>query len=85
MKLRYGVPPGMAGCHTGVVGEYVVEGHVPAGDIERMLGERHAILGLAVPGMPIGSPGMEIAGIAPVPYDVIAFDASGFSYVFARR
>jgi len=85
IKRRYGVPPALASCHTGVVDGYVVEGHVPAEDIERLLAERPPVRGLAVPGMPIGSPGMEIAGIAPVPYDVIAFDEGGNTYVFAQR
>lgn len=62
---------------------YIVEGHVPAADIERMLAERPEIAGLAVPGMPIGSPGMEVQGMDPEPYDVIAFDKNGSTTVFA--
>ncbi len=62
---------------------YIVEGHVPAADIERMLTERPDIAGLAVPGMPVGAPGMEVQGMDPEPYDVIAFDTSGKTSVFA--
>ena len=62
---------------------YIVEGHVPAADVERMLEERPAITGIAVPGMPLGSPGMEVEGSAPQPFDVIAFDQSGNVEVFA--
>jgi hypothetical protein len=65
-----------------VVGGYVVEGHIPAAVIRRLLRERPAIVGIAVPGMPAGSPGMESP--APEPYDVIAFRASEKPYVFAR-
>ena len=59
LKRSHGVPPSMAACHTALVGGYVVEGHVPASDIQRLLNERPRVAGLAVPGMPMGSPGME--------------------------
>ena len=62
---------------------YVIEGHVPIAEIERLLAERPDIIGLAVPGMPVGSPGMEVEGAAPQPYNVIAFDKSGGTEVFA--
>lgn len=64
---------------------YIVEGHVPADVIERLLRERPEISGLAVPGMPVGSPGMEVPGRPAVPYEVIAFDVTGMTRVFARR
>ena len=85
MKQRYGVPPRLASCHTALIEGYVVEGHVPADVIDRMLRERPEIAGLAVPGMPIGSPGMEVPGRQPEPYQVIAFDLSGMARVFERR
>lgn len=71
-------------CHTAKVGNYTVEGHVPAADIKRMLKEKPAIAGLAAPGMPMGSPGMEQGG-AKEPYDVIAFKKDGTSTVFAKH
>ena len=76
------VPPELAGCHTAEVGGYVVEGHVPVEDVERLLAERPPISGIAVPGMPVGSPGMELPGIPGEAYQVIAFTADGGSYVF---
>ena len=83
VKARLGVPAELAACHTAEVGGYVVEGHVPASDIQRLLRERPQIRGLAVPGMPEGSPGME--GPHPEPYAVLAFDAQGRSSVFERH
>ena len=85
LKRKLGVPPKLSSCHTATVGGYVVEGHVPADVIDKLLRERPKILGLAVPGMPAGSPGMEAPGQAPEPYEVIAFDAKGATTVFARR
>lgn len=82
MRRRYAVPGSLASCHTAVVGGYAIEGHVPAADIKRLLRERPKITGLAVPGMVIGSPGMEQG--APQPYETLAFDAQG-SRVFARH
>jgi hypothetical protein len=72
----------LAACHTALVGGYVVEGHVPAADVRRLLRERPDIAGLTVPGMPIGSPGME--GPRPEPYEVLAFGSRGVS-VFAEH
>jgi hypothetical protein len=83
VKAEMGVPTALQSCHTVVVGNYLVEGHVPAADIKRMLSEKPAIRGLAVPGMPIGSPGME-QGPAQK-YEVIAFTAAGQRSVFARH
>ncbi|HYF61472.1 MAG TPA: DUF411 domain-containing protein [Herpetosiphonaceae bacterium] len=85
IKDRYAVPAALRSCHTAIVDGYVIEGHVPAADIERLLRERPAIAGLAVAGMPIGSPGMEVPGAQPVAYDVIAFDAAGGTSVFASH
>src|SRR5512132_3955381 len=77
---RRRVPEALRTCHTAMVGGYVVEGHVPAPVVKRLLRERPKIAGIAVPGMPPGSPGMESA--SPQPYDVIAFDAAGKTHVF---
>ena len=74
-RKRFGVPADLAACHTAEVDGYVLEGHVPAVAVRRLLEKRPAATGLAVPGMPVGSPGME--GGAPQPYDVILFGASG--------
>ena len=71
VKQQYGVPPELASCHTAIVGSYVIEGHVPALAIRRLLAERPDAKGLAVPGMPVGSPGME--GGTPQPYAVVLF------------
>ena len=83
IKSQNNVPPQLQSCHTAIVTGYVIEGHVPVAEIERLLAESPDITGLAVPGMPIGSPGMEVEGAAPQPYDVIAFDAAGNFEVFA--
>ncbi len=77
-----GVPADLSGCHTAKVAGYVVEGHVPAAAVHRLLAERPAVLGLAVPGMPLGSPGMEVAGQPAEPFDVVAFAADGGRFVF---
>jgi len=82
-KLKHGVPPQLSSCHTATVGGYVIEGHVPAADIRRLLKERPKVVGLTVPGMPEGSPGME--GPHPQHYDVLTFDADGRIAVFARH
>jgi hypothetical protein len=82
IKERVGVPYGMGSCHTAEVGGYFLEGHVPAADIARLLEERPKAKGLTVPGMPVGSPGMEIEGVAAQPYDVhlVAPDGSTSTY-----
>jgi hypothetical protein len=79
------VPTSARSCHTGTVAGYLVEGHVPADDIKRLLRERPKIVGIAVPGMPMGSPGMETPGGAVTPYDVVSFDTSGTTKVFASH
>jgi hypothetical protein len=85
LKRDRGVPPRLAACHTALVGDYVVEGHVPASDMKRMLAEKPAITGLAVPEMPIGSPGMEVPGRPAEPYDVVTFDRQGNTTTFSRH
>ncbi len=84
IKATHGIHSGLSSCHTALVDGYVVEGHVPADVIERMLTERPAIAGIAVPGMPVGSPGMEVPGQLPQRYEVLAFDPSGRTTVYAR-
>ena len=83
IKAKNGVPASLTSCHTATVGGYAIEGHVPADLILRILKERPAIAGLAVPGMPGGSPGMESA--PRVPYDVIAWDAAQATSLYAKR
>ena len=83
MKDEYGVPLRLRSCHTAKVGDYVVEGHVPADVVKRLLEERPEIAGLAVPGMPMGSPGME--GPRKDPYDVISFTRTGRTGIYASR
>ena len=85
LKRRAGIPPSLSSCHTAIVGDYVIEGHVPAADIARLLHERPRIAGLAVPGMPIGSPGMEVPGRPVQRYDVIAFERNGNAEVFSSH
>ncbi len=84
IKIDAGLTRELASCHTGIVDGYVVEGHVPAEDVARMLRERPDIAGIAVPGMPIGSPGMEV-GDRRDPYDVLAFDKDGNVTVYASH
>jgi len=83
VKQAHGVPGALHACHTAVVDGYVIEGHVPASDVHRLLETRPDVAGLAVPGMPIGSPGMEMPGAGVEPYEVLAFDAAGQTTVFA--
>lgn len=83
IKEEHSVPSSLYSCHTAIVDGYIIEGHVPIDAIEQLLSERPDVTGLAVPGMPIGSPGMEVEGNAPQPFDVIAFDAAGNTAVFA--
>ena len=81
VKVRLGVPQELAGCHTAEVDGYVIEGHVPASIIKRLLVERPAVKGLAVPGMPVGSPGMHVEGAEPEMFEVIAFGPSGHAVI----
>jgi hypothetical protein len=82
VRVAAGVPSDLAGCHTAKVEGYVVEGHVPVEAVRRLLAERPTILGLAVPGMPSGSPGMEVEGEPAEPFQVYAFAADGSRQVF---
>ncbi len=84
IESEAGVSNDLSSCHTAKVGGYVVEGHVPAADIQRMLKERPPIAGIAAPGMPTGAPGMEQGGRKD-PYDVIAFTKGGRRSVFAKH
>lgn len=85
LKDSLGVPAALRSCHTAVAGRYVIEGHVPAADIVRLLATKpKGVAGLAVPGMPAGSPGMETAGRRDR-YDVMAFGATGAARVFASH
>lgn len=84
VEREAGIGDDLVSCHTAKVGGYVVEGHVPAADIERMLKERPAIAGIAAPGMPMGSPGMEQGGRKDA-YNVIAFTKDGKKSVFAKH
>lgn len=83
IKTDLGVPRHLESCHTGVVNGYAVEGHVPADVIVRLLRERPKVAGIAVPGMPMGSPGME--GPRSEPYDIVAFKADGDTKVYESR
>jgi hypothetical protein len=83
IKRGLGVPGKLESCHTGVVNGYVIEGHVPAADIQRLLKEKTKVAGLAVPGMPMGSPGME--GPRTDRYEVVSFDKTGNTKVFAKH
>jgi hypothetical protein len=83
VKVRLGVPDDLASCHTAEVAGFVIEGHVPADAIKRLLAEKPQAKGLAVPGMPVGSPGMEVDGVAPETYEVVLFGPSGQT-TFAR-
>lgn len=83
-KNARGVPADLASCHTAVVGDYVVEGHVPLADVVRLLEERPTIAGIAVGGMPMGSPGMEQPGGGNEAYDVVAFTTGGERSAFSH-
>ena len=82
VRAAAGVPPDLGGCHTAKVAGYVVEGHVPVPAVQRLLAERPAVVGLAVPGMPVGAPGMEMPDQPAEPFQVIAFAADGSRAVF---
>lgn len=82
-REKLGVPDALGACHTAIAGGYVVEGHVPAADIRRLLAERPKARGIAVPAMPVGSPGMP--GARKDPFDTLLFQADGSHVVFARH
>ncbi len=83
-RERFGVPDAAMSCHTALIAGYVVEGHVPAADVKRLLGEKPGAVGIAVPGMVQGSPGME-QGKAREPYDVVLFGNGRLQRVFAKH
>jgi len=80
-KIKYGVTPQLASCHTAVIEGYTIEGHVPASDIKKLLKQKPKLVGLSVPQMPVGTPGME-QGNRKDPYQVIGFDKNGRRIVF---
>ncbi len=85
IKVANGVPNKLASCHTALIGGYVIEGHVPAADVKRLLREKPAdIVGLTAPGMPMKSPGMQAEGLPPKGYNVIAFKKDGSTEVYTR-
>ena len=84
LKQRLGLTRAQSSCHTAIIGSYVIEGHVPAHDVIRLLDEAPDALGLSVPGMPIGSPGMEV-GDRKESYDVLLIKKDGTTNVFARH
>jgi hypothetical protein len=83
IKRSLGVPASLTSCHTGIVNGYLIEGHVSAEDIDRLLAEKPKIAGIAVPGMPVGSPGMD--GPRTQHYEVLAFDKNGKTSVFSTH
>jgi hypothetical protein len=85
IKTMSGVPRPIQTCHTAVVAGYVIEGHVPVDAIARMLKEQPKIAGIGVAGMPVGSPGMEVPGTPAQHYDVMAWDKTGKTSVYARK
>jgi hypothetical protein len=85
VKTSYGVPTDAASCHTALVGGYVVEGHVPASAVKKLLKEKPKVVGIAVPGMPVGSPGMEVPSGEVEAYNVVSFDKSGKMTVFEKH
>ena len=85
VRRARGMPDALASCHTGVIGGYLVEGHVPAGDVVRLLAERPEAVGLTAPGMPLGSPGMETPDGRKAPFDTLLVLRSGEARVFGRH
>lgn len=84
IRKKYNVPDKMQSCHTGIIDGYIIEGHVPASDVKKLLKERPSdVVGLAAPGMPGKSPGMQPEGKEPKDYDVLSFDKQGNRKVFA--
>ncbi len=83
VKVDNGIPLELQSCHTAFVGDYIIEGHVPAKDVIRLLEEKPDIKGLTAPGMPQNSPGMQPEGLRPQGYDVLAFDELGNTSVFS--
>ncbi|MDQ6972221.1 MAG: DUF411 domain-containing protein [Mariprofundaceae bacterium] len=84
IKAEFGVPEQLSSCHTAVIDGYIIEGHVPAADVKRLLKERPKVAGLTAPGMPMKSPGMQNVGQDPKNYNVLAFDKDGTAKVFSH-
>ncbi|MGB3137184.1 MAG: DUF411 domain-containing protein [Nodosilinea sp.] len=84
IKAERGVPKAAASCHTAIAAGYIIEGHVPASDVQRLLSERPNLLGIAAPGMPVGSPGMEM-GDRVDPFTVVSFTQSGETAAYAEH
>ncbi len=85
IKAEMGVPKDVRSCHTALLDRYLVEGHVPAADLRRLLAERPSVDGLAVPGMPKSTPGMAVPGDPHEPYEVVAFARDGKTTRFAQH
>ena len=85
LKTKHGVPRTARSCHTGLVNGYVIEGHVPVAEVHRLLKERPQVAGIAVGGMPIGSPGMEVPGQRAQTYNVVTFEKSGTTKVYSTQ
>ena len=83
LKREHNIPGPLQSCHTAIVDGYIIEGHVPVVEFERLLDEKPDVAGIAVGGMPFGSPGMEMPDGTTEPYDVIAFDEEGNTWVYA--
>ena len=83
--MKHGVPARLRSCHTARINGYVIEGHVPVFDVKRLLNQKPNAVGISVPGMPIGSPGMEVASGETEPYEVLLFDKRGRTTVFAKH
>jgi hypothetical protein len=83
VKQEYNIGPELQSCHTAIVGAYALEGHVPADVVKKLLAEKPTVAGLAVPGMPMGSPGME--GATRERYDILTFDRAGRTTIYAAR
>lgn len=85
VKRRAGVPIAHESCHTALIDGYFIEGHVPAGEIQRLLAEKPKAQGISVPGMPVGSPGMEVLGVAADRFQTILIASDGSATVFAKH
>lgn len=85
LKEKHGIPRTAQSCHTGIVNGYVIEGHVPVTEVHRLLKEKPVVAGIAVGGMPTGSPGMEVAGQKPQTYNVVTFDKNGGLKVYSTQ
>ena len=85
LKEKHGIPRTAQSCHTGLVGGYVIEGHVPVSEVHRLLTEKPQVTGIAVGGMPIGSPGMEVPGQRAQTYNVVTFNKQGELKVFSTQ